>query len=163
MHYINIYQKVNSIRNVCASNRRFSPGFTLIELLLVISIMTIVGSVFYPLSLSFFEYTVLNDASDILKNNLRVSQQHAIHQKHDSSFGVQVFTDGYVVFEGSSYVGRVQSEDEYYEFPQNIAATSTQEIIFEKSTGYVQSPTTITLTLFDIDREINLTAKGIIE
>lgn len=138
-------------------------GFTVIEVSLVVSLIFIVGAFFFPLSISFLQAQVLDEHTDGLVSALRKAQAHAFYARNDSAFGIKILSESYVLFQGTSYASRTTSEDQIFTTPDSISMTGLSEIVFAEHTGLPDVSGTITVSLEDRERRIDINAYGRIE
>ncbi len=114
-------------------------GLTIIEVLLVIGLLTIlIGLV--PLSLDFYRSQQLNIYTQGAIQTLRRAQLKAMSIEDDSSFGVYLTNDNYILFKGDSYLNRDKEFDEVFDLSQIITVKGFQEIVFSKFEGIPESP-----------------------
>ncbi len=110
-------------------------GFTLFEVLIVVAIMTILFSLTIPLGLSFYRNQQLGVHSQGIVQVLRMAQLKSISAEDDSSFGVYLTNDNYILFKGSSYLTRDPQYDQNFNLPLIINVSGLREIIFSKLEG----------------------------
>lgn len=147
------------------AHRRPNPGgsFTLIELLLVIGGAIIITALTMPVGLNFYRIQVLDETANDILGILRRAQTQATFQKNDSAFGVKFLPQSYVLFQGSSYAERVQSEDETFDLSVGITVSGIDEAIFEKLTGIPSATGTLTINSDDSSRRLDINVQGKIE
>ncbi len=148
---------------VISHNNIVMKGFTIIELLLVMGLITIVAAITAPVGISFYKAQLISDVSENVTDSLRRAQAYATGSRNDSSYGVQILPNEYVLFEGSSYASRVVSEDEIFYYPETVIITGFDEIIFSKVSGEPSEVGTLTFTLGNRIKYVELTPAGNIE
>jgi len=121
---------INSLRE-----NKSGGGFTLIEILVVISLISIFAFFFVSVGLNFYKSQQLESQSQTILQTLRRAQLKAMSVELDSSFGVYLTNDSYVLFKGSSYVARDPQYDEVFELPKIINVSGISEIVFSKFEG----------------------------
>ncbi|GAI31119.1 unnamed protein product [marine sediment metagenome] len=94
-------------------------GLTIIEVLLVIGLLVILTGL-VPLSLDFYKSQQLDTHSHGIVRTLRRAQLKAMAIEDDSSFGVYLTNDNYILFKGDSYLNRDKEFDEVFDLPQII-------------------------------------------
>jgi len=109
-------------------------AFTIIEALLVIGILAILTGL-VPLSLDFYKSWQFNTHTQGIIQSLRRAQLKAMSIEDDSSFGVYLTNNNYVLFKGDSYLNRNKEFDEVFDLPQIITVSGLQEIVFSKFEG----------------------------
>lgn len=138
-------------------------GFTLLELLLVVGTAIIIGALTVPVGVRFFQTQSLDESVSTLLSNLRRAEAQAMFQKNDSAFGIKFLTNSYVLFQGNSYVARIQSEDESFSLAGGVAVSGIEEVVFAKLTGVPNATGTPTITSGGDSRMLNINAQGKIE
>lgn len=137
-------------------------GFTIIELLVVLAIFFVLVAIFTPMAISFYQMEALNKTQDQLVWLLREARDNAVNQKNNSFFGVRVLEDNFILFQGESYINRIETEDQVVSFPDNIKISGDDEIIFAPTTGFVSSNGLIKLISAGVSKEINVNKIGVI-
>lgn len=121
-------------------------GFSLIEMIVVISIISIVGSI------SLVTYNTLRYVGDarhaayVFVDALKEAQNKAKIMEYDTAWGVKVNTVDTVVFSGASYSGRETVRDKVYTLPNNLTISGPTEIVFAKFTGLPDTSGTTTFS-----------------
>jgi prepilin-type N-terminal cleavage/methylation domain-containing protein len=141
---------------------KYNKGLTLIELLVVIAIFSILVSVSFTVYTNFNARNNLETATDGLVEALRFAQSNAEAVNGDAKWGVGILADKFVVFKGSTYVGRDASFDQALDFSRTIVPSGLLEIVFEKMTGETLTVGTTTLTNTSGTKNININVKGTI-
>lgn len=145
-------QNKNTIKN----------GFTLIELIIVISTITILGSLAYPLYGSFQQKTSVQTITQDLVYTLRQAQTYARVQKNSTNWGVYCTQGKYILFQGSSYATRNQIFDDITEIPSYISFSGLSEIVFNQS-GYPLTSGSLIIFFSDtLQQTIYLSSEGVI-
>lgn len=110
-------------------------GFTLLEILLVIGIISILSVFVVPLSLDFYKNQQLEIQTQSVIQTLRRAQSKATAMELDSSFGLYITDQNYILFKGDSYITRDVQYDEVFDLPEIIDVSGLNEIVFLKSEG----------------------------
>jgi len=121
-------------------------GFTLIEILLSVALIAAMFAVTGPVLNSFYLWNELNVTATETAQSLRRAQALARAGDHDSEWGVHVGAGQVVLFQGSTYAGRVASYDELFTYPTAILAGGLTDIAFSKNTGVPTVTGTVTFT-----------------
>ncbi|MFA6028027.1 MAG: type II secretion system protein [Patescibacteria group bacterium] len=138
-------------------------GFTLVEILIAVAVMGIL------LGLSFSVYQALSKNSDLnlaaatSVQTIRRAQLLSQAMKQDDTWGVKLQTGEAIIFKGTSFSGRTQSYDEIYSLPGTVSISGDTEIVFTKFTGFLPSAKSITLTIGNKTKTININVQGKIE
>jgi prepilin-type N-terminal cleavage/methylation domain-containing protein len=138
-------------------------GFTLLELLIVIAAGLLVAGLTVPVGIRFFQTQTLDEATSGILETLRRAESQAVFQKNDSSFGVKFLAGSYILFQGNSYTGRTQSEDETFSVSTVITISGVDEVVFAKLTGLPSTTGTLTITLGSDSKVLDINAQGKIE
>ena len=77
---------------------RFLTGLTLVEILLVVGILAILVTSVSPLAFDFYKSQQLDSCSQGIIQTLRRAQLKAMSSENDSSFGVYLTDDSYILF-----------------------------------------------------------------
>lgn len=147
-------------------NKNFKKGFTLIELSLVVAMIVLIGGISAPVYQNFQVRNNTDLAVEDTVHSLRRAQILSQSGEGDSSWGVYVATGNITIFKGASFSGRDASFDEVFEFPSNMTASGTSEVVYSKMYGKPQGtfPITITLTSLSGDsRDIFINSSGMVE
>lgn len=117
-------------------------GFTLTEILIVIGLISLLIVVTIPVGMGFYREQLLESSTEILSVNLKKAQARALQEKGDSSWGVRIEDNEYILFKGNDYDNRDNDWDEKVELSGSQVITTIfgenqefNEIIFEKGTG----------------------------
>lgn len=138
-------------------------GFTIIELLIVLAGTAIVVALTVPIGIRFFYSQTLDEATSNIMSTLRRSESQAKFSKNDSAFGVKFLSGSYVLFQGSSYASRTQSEDESFALLGGITTSGITEIVFAKVTGIPSVTGTLTVSFLGDSKTVTINAQGEIE
>lgn len=145
------------------NNVTMKPGFTMFEVLLVIAAVVIITAFTIPTGINFMNSQTLDETRVEIIAGLRRAQSQSVFQKNDSDFGVKFLSDSYVLFQGSSYSGRTQSEDEVFDLTPGIAVSGVDEVVFSKLFGIPNNTGTTTIFFVGENRYININNAGKIE
>lgn len=122
-------------------------GLSLIELIIVISIIAILAVAGLITFMRFYGYVKVKKSFEGTVSVLRNVQGRAIAKENDSDWGVyfsnEVGNVNYKVFYGPSYAAGTVVSTYYY--PQGVAFTPQNEIVFQKQTGKLAEPQVIFL------------------
>jgi len=140
-----------------------NKGFTLVELLIVITVIIIIAALTVPVGVNFYRSQVLDETTSSILTTLRRAQAQSLFQKNDGSFGVRFLSGSYVLFQGSSYTARIQSEDEIFTLSGGITTSGIDEIVFAKLAGSPNTTGTLTITSGDEGQSISINAHGKVE
>ena len=137
-------------------------GFTLLEILLVVALMGVVAGIGAPLYQSFQERNDLSLASQTLVHTLYQAQVYARAPKGYDSWGVHIATSTITLFSGNSYDTRDTDLDEVTYIGSQIQVGGTTEHLFTTFTGLPSTAGTTTLSLFESEVAVVVSAGGVI-
>jgi len=138
-------------------------GFTLIEILIVIFLISILAFFFASVGLNFYKSQQLESQTQTILQTLRRAQLNAMSVELDSSFGVYLTNDSYILFKGSSYANnRDPQYDEVFDLPEIINVSGLSEITFSKFEGKPNVTGNIILNSGGESRTININKFGTI-
>ncbi len=137
-----------------------SDGFTLLELLLVIGILALLIITSLPLVINFYKIRALGVHENGIVQTLRRAQLKAMSVEDDSSFGVYLTSEKYVLFKGNFYGIRDTAYDEIFDLPNNLSVIGPSEIVFSKLRGTPSDTGTIILTIDNRSETININEVG---
>jgi prepilin-type N-terminal cleavage/methylation domain-containing protein len=137
-------------------------GFSLVELLLVVAIAAGIFVFVAPLSLNLYRTQLIEESRSNIVDALQRARHYAVLQKNDSAFGVHfdAETNEYILFQGSTYDDRDESQDEVFSLIEDITFTGETDIIFSKLTGLTATTSTTTLIYSNFFRGILVEASG---
>lgn len=138
----------------------FIKGFTLLEILLVIGIISILLVFIVPVSLDFYKSQQLEIQTQSLVQTLRRAQSKAMAIELDSSFGVFISNQNYILFKGNSYLTRDAQYDETFDLPEIIEPSGLSEVVFLKFEGKPNVTGNVILTSNSDTRTININEIG---
>jgi len=122
-------------------------GFTLLEILLVIGIISILLILIIPVSLDFYRNQELETQTQFLIQTLRRAQLKAMSVEFDSSYGVYISNQNYILFKGNSYLTRDARYDEVFNVPGIISMSGISEVVFSKLEGKPSTTGNIILSI----------------
>ena len=139
-------------------------GFTLVEVILATAIVALIAGSSIPVGLRFFAIQTLDEHTAVLRSALIAARTKAFYGYNDSNFGVKLFDDRYVVFEGLSYDTRNATEDEVFLIDSSISIAGPIETVFARSTGLPNAPAQYTVSASRIDPVgVRVISNGLIE
>jgi Tfp pilus assembly protein FimT len=142
--------------------RAGSGGFTMIELLVVTGAVIVIMALTMPVGITFYRQQALDETASEVVGILRRARSQAGYQRHDSAFGVKFLSGSYVLFEGSSYAARTQSEDETFVLTGGITTSGIDELVFAKRDGTTTAGT-LTVISGSLTEIVDINAEGKVE
>ncbi len=140
------------------ANRGRRNGFTLIEILVVIGIAGILGSLLLFVDFNSYRGDAFRAEVSSLGAALQTARADALNNINEEKHGVAIHPagyDGYVVFEGASYVTRNISRDVPIKavYGVTVSVSSPTEVVFDQLSGNANYDGDITFT--DPNRAMN--------
>jgi len=123
-----------------------------------ILILLIAGS--SSLAINFYRTRQLDVHENGIVQALRRAQLKAMSVEADSSFGIYIVPNQYVLFKGNSYTARDPTYDEVFNLPQNLSITGISEIVFGKLRGVPSDTGNIILIINNESEIININEVG---
>lgn len=142
--------------------KKSGAGFTLIEFLIVIGVLAIVVASAMPLTIDFYNSRQIDLYEQGLVQYLRKAQLKAMETHNDSSFGVYLDSEKYVLFQGGKYNKREESLDQKMELPDNLEISGINEIIFNKLSGEPSETGEIVLRIGGEKETVSINGVGIV-
>lgn len=124
-------------------------GFTLVEILVTVALVTIITATLFPLGVSQLRSANVKGSTDKLISNITLMQEYSYANRSDEEYGLKFETDGYYLYQGTSYSTATDTEYEEYRFGtklQGVSLNSGDELSFSKSSIIPEQTGTITLT-----------------
>lgn len=138
-------------------------GFTILEVLLVMAMGVLLISLTLPVGLRFYQVHIAETTTEELIATYRRAVSAARLGKNNQPFGVKLFADHFVLFEGGTYASRVASQDQTTAFPLGATMTTrSDEIVFAPVTGLPSATGTVTLSLYGKTHAIEITDMGLV-
>lgn len=138
-----------------------NKGFTLIELLIVVAIVIIISCLSLFVGLDFYKSHALSSEREVVVNILMKARNNALNNVNQSPHGVYIDSNGYTIFQGSSYAMRDMNYDEFIDINAVITSSGLQEIVFEQLSGDLTTPEgSINLTSNERSVTISLNNEG---
>ncbi|MFH1078340.1 MAG: prepilin-type N-terminal cleavage/methylation domain-containing protein [Patescibacteria group bacterium] len=144
--------------------RTWRAGFTLIELIVVIGAIAVLMLVTAPLTIRSYQNQLVAETAQSLAETLRRAQAYSSAARNDSSFGVKILSDRFVLFQGRSYAARVAAQDEDIAYPTTVTVSGTaSEVTFSKLYATSSMSGTFTVVGAGGTIDIGVNAAGTIE
>ncbi len=142
-------------------------AFTLIELLIVISIMTILGTMIVPSFSKFQSSSLLSETAAQIEQNLRLARDKALAGLNgvDSGIYFDIANNKYIIYSGNSYNSRLTDYDLEFNWDDSleVSMSNSPEIIFLKGSGYASSTGYIQLKHNDQIKTITVNSYGFVD
>lgn len=144
-------------------NCNYQSGVTLLEILLVVGIIAVISAFSIPVYETFKNRNDLSLATTLSANALHRASELAMASDGDTSWGVKFVTSSIIIFKGASYISRDPNFDEKSDLSSNILINDTNEVLFQKYSGFPSAESTTTLTSTNGENAtIYVNLKGII-
>ncbi len=141
-----------------------SDGFTLPEILLTLVCVGAIASFSIPAVQSLQTRNDINTAEISIIAALRQAQTLSQAVDGDSSWGIRLESHHITLFRGASFALRDSTFDEITDLANSVDIGGSQEIVFNKLFGDLNSPAAITVTAGSINefRTISINIKGVV-
>ncbi len=151
-----IRQRADKIQNL-----KQSGGFTFLEVLVTIGILGGLLAVGLPIGWDFSQRYQFDSEAGLFISILESARNSAMVNLRESSHGVYIASDKFVIFQGSSYAFRDASRDRNFSRSGGVVISGPSEIVFAALAG------TTTVSAFDISYSqgsvtINVNSEGTI-
>ncbi len=110
-------------------------GFTIMEMIVTLGILVILLGLTTPFVVHFYRRYQLDNERSILLSILRQARNLSMDGESTSDHGVQVATNQFTLFTGTSYTLRDTSKDQTFSRVNNVTATGSSSITFRYLTG----------------------------
>ena len=130
-----------ALHNQSADSQFRISGFTAIEITIVVAILAALFSIGIPTGMDFYYTYQFDSEIDTFISVLEQSRNYSMINRYESSYGVYISSNDFVIFKGVGYALRDASQDKV--FPRNsfINISGPQEIIFSPLSGEAASST----------------------
>lgn len=136
-------------------------GSTLIEGLIAVGILGLIFSLGLPVAQNFYLDYQFDGEAHLLGSLLRHARSLSMVNHNQSSHGIYVGTSDLVVFQGTSYEGRVAAQDRIYPRNASISIVGPAELTFSALAGQTSS-STFTLSADGKSRYIFVNPEGLV-
>ncbi len=121
-------------------------GLTIIEVVIVIALFGLLIAVGLPFGIDSYRNYLLTSETRNAVSILRRAQNLALANTYESSYGVALQEDGFILFQGTSFVSRNPGFDETYIRSSSITVSGLDEIVFLQISGSPIVSATTTLS-----------------
>lgn len=155
-------QYMKQLRHDRSTSR--SRGFTIFEVIIVIGVGIVLVLMTLPVSVRFYQLSIADETTNDIVSAFRRAESSAMLGKYDRAFGVKFLSGQYVLFQGTSYLSRIPTEDQIFVLPSgSVLSGLPDEIMFTKQTGVPSATGTLTVRVFDRIHHIGIKDGGVIE
>jgi Tfp pilus assembly protein FimT len=116
-------------------------GFTLIEAGITIAISIIILSIILPVGINFYLDYQFDSEHSLLFSLFQFARNLAMVNRNESDHGVYWDSESFIVFQGSSFAARDQSQDKPFPRAGAISVSGPTEIVFSALSGQTASST----------------------
>ncbi len=121
-------------------------GFSIIELVIVIALTAAVFAMTSPFLTSFRSVQTLRTVSDDVFRTMVVARHRSQSNERNTTWGVKMLSNAYVLYAGDSYANRNAAFDESQQISPQFQFGGLSEVSFLGSTGKPLVSGTITIT-----------------
>lgn len=137
-------------------------GFSLIEIIITLAVLSILASISLGAYQLFAVKSELEISAGTVVQALRQAQFSAQAMENDSAWGVKFENGKITVFSGTSFGSRDSAKDKVLGLAKNINFGSITEVVFNKFSGQVTMPGSISISNKSGTKTITYNAQGII-
>lgn len=139
-----------------------AKGFSLVEILLTMALISIVLVVSIPAYRKLQSENDLSIAVSTLSQALRTVELKAQGIDEGSGWSVHIATSTIVVFSGSSFSARDQTQDEVFSFSGSVVITTLADVFFAPLYGTPLAPATWQFEANGQTRSVSVNSLGIL-
>lgn len=144
-----------------ASADNSHAGFTLFEALITVGILAILLAAGLPVGWNFYNSSQFESEYNTMTSMLQLARGLAMSNYNQSSFGLSINSENFVVFQGSSFAGRTASQDRSFPRADSVTITGSNEVVFTQLSGAVAS-TSFNLSDGRMSRDLYLNSEGLV-
>ena len=116
-----------------------TAGFTLLEILISIGVLTAIAAAGFPVTLDFYHSHQLTTERNSFIAAIRETRNQALSHVGNTDHGLLIASTSYTIFQGSSYAGRTQSQDQLIPHTDSVVISGPPEIVFQSLSGKATS------------------------
>lgn len=121
-------------------------GFSILEVMIILAIFAVLFSYVFGVGVEFYQSQLLISERDTVLSLLRSARARAMNNIDQSSHGLYIDSNQYVVYEGLSYALRSQTYDEAFPHSLGIAISGPSDVNFSSSDGSSNVSGTVALS-----------------
>ncbi|MDO8466754.1 MAG: hypothetical protein Q7S83_01285 [bacterium] len=144
-----------------ASAGNLRAGFTIFESLIVISILVILFTSGLPVGLDFYYSSQFESEYNTLTSMFQLARNLAMANYNQSSFGISINSENFVIFQGASFAARTVSQDRSFPRAQSVTITGSNELVFTQLSGATAS-STFNLSDGRLSRDLYVNSEGLV-
>jgi len=112
-----------------------ASGFTLIETVVALSIIALVATLGFFMTIDQYKTYALDSDLNTLGSILQQARSMAMNNINSADQGVYIGGGNYILFQGSSYASRTVAYDEATKISSFVTITGPTEIVFKRLRG----------------------------
>ncbi len=117
-----------------STKSKYNKGFTLIEVIITLGIFSIISTFTLLASMDFWRSYSFRSERNLIVGILQKARSQSLSNINQSSHGVYIGTNQYVIFEGSTY-SPTDPKNEVYESASAINHSGMTEVVYEQLSG----------------------------
>ena len=132
------------------------------ELIITLGISAMILAVSWPLISNMYLSFQITSERDNLIGVLRKAQSLAFTNQDQSSYGLYILENQYIVFKGDSYAARDTAFDEKFAKPSDIIISGLSEVVFTSLSGIPNATGTFNISNSRQNLSIQINEEGTI-
>jgi Tfp pilus assembly protein FimT len=137
-------------------------GFSLAETLIVITLMILLATTGYAVSLSIICWQSLLHETNLITSQIALAQMSAYSGEKDQSHGIKILEGELVRFIGDSYTLRNQEKDVVFSLSERITFSGDDEVVFLKGGLAPDQSSAMTLEMGIRTHQITVSSYGVL-
>ena len=138
-------------------------GFTIVELLVVMAIAAVMMGLGLFLSADFYRSSSFQSDINSIAAAAPKARSQAVNNINAAPHGIHLDSAGYTIFQGSSYLARIQSEDEILTGNPSFTFSGPTEIVFTQLSGESTANGNLIITNGIKTATISFNSEGLID
>lgn len=118
----------------------------MVEVLIVIAIVSMLAGLGYFLDFNVLKSNIFSSDLNGVVDSIRRSRSKSMNNIDNSTHGIKILPDSYVLFEGQNYDSRIVSKDQIISIDPELTFSGLDEAVFVQLSGESTASGSITVT-----------------